>query len=198
MDLIPALEIGLWNAWIFCFYHFIADVTVLFLINKKALKKVYEVLLPILNKKERINYYFENTFFLALSIYSIFVPLKLGTGWFYAGLLVFLAGAVVHTVSLVNYATTPVDAVVTKGFYQVSRHPLYFSAYLLFIGASIASTSLVLFIGTLVWIISDCFNMIAEERFLLGKYGDAYREYMNKTPRYFLFFEGDRRQNKTC
>jgi protein-S-isoprenylcysteine O-methyltransferase Ste14 len=34
------------------------------------------------------------------------------------------------------------------------------------------------------WIVLWCIVVPAEERFLLEKYGDAYREYMNKTPRW--------------
>lgn len=30
-------------------------------------------------------------------------------------------------------------------------------------------------------------NALLEEAFLVHKYGDSYREYMNRTPRYFLF-----------
>jgi len=183
MNLIPAFEIGLWNAWIFCFYHLIADVTVLSLINRGALKKIYARHVPT-NRKEKINYYSLNIFFLTLSVYSIFVPLKLGTGWFYAGTAVFLVGAAMHTIALVNYATTPIDALVTKGSYRISRHPLYFSAYLLFIGAGIASASWVILLGTALWMVMNHFAIITEERFCTEKYGDAYREYIKRTPRY--------------
>jgi len=185
MSLTPAFEIGLWNAWIFCFYHFLADVAVLSLINKEALKKIYARHAPI-NRKEKINYYFLNIFFWILSIYAVFVPLKLGTAWFYVGLTICLLGAIMHTASLVNYATTPLDKPVTKGVYRISRNPLYFSARLMFIGAGIASASWILLMGSVLWAIMDHPIVIAEERFCLEKYGESYREYMNKTPRYLL------------
>jgi len=35
-----------------------------------------------------------------------------------------------------------------------------------------------------VWIISWNIGVINEERFLIEKYGDAYREYMNRTARW--------------
>ena len=182
MDLIPAFEIGLWNAWIFCLSVQIAGITVISLINRKALKKVTAV--PQLNKKEKINGVIENVLYWSLLIYTIFVPLKIGTLWFYTGLPISLLAAIMYITALVNYATTPLDAPAIKGMYRISRNPVYFSAYLLFIGAGIASASWVLLLGTILWIIMDRFHIITEERFCLEKYGDVYREYKNRVPRY--------------
>jgi len=39
----------------------------------------------------------------------------------------------------------------------------------------------------LVWIVSWHFGIVEEERVLLEKYGDAYGEYMNRTPRWIGF-----------
>ena len=39
----------------------------------------------------------------------------------------------------------------------------------------------------LVWIISWQFGMVEEERILLEKYGEAYQQYMNRTPRWIGF-----------
>jgi len=36
----------------------------------------------------------------------------------------------------------------------------------------------------MIWIIVSDRGVIVEERFCLEKYGDAYREYMNRTPRW--------------
>lgn len=183
MFFIQNLEIGLWNAWIFTFFNFIAGMPIMLLANRKAMKKAFEKI-PIKNNKEKINYIFCNLFYWVLLIFSIFVPLQLGTIWFYIGLFIGLIGAIMHIISVANFVTTPPDELVIKGFYRISRNPVYFSVYILFIGASIASTSLILFVGTFIWMISQHFIIIAEEHFCLERYGDSYREYMSRIPRY--------------
>ena len=183
MSLTPAFEIGLWNAWIPAFYHLLSDVTLISLINKQVLNKAYAAP-PATNSKEKMNYILLTLVFWSLSIYSIFVPLKLGTLWFHVGLPICLLGAAMHTVALMNYATASLDEPTTRGIYRISRHPLYFSAFLLFIGAGVTSASWVLLLGSILWLILEHPVVIAEERFCLAKYGDVYREYMDRVPRY--------------
>jgi len=73
---------------------------------------------------------------------------------------------------------------VTKGVYRFSRHPIYLGVIMFFIGVGIACASWVYILFALVWIIVWLIAIPYEERDLIEKYGDAYREYMNKTPRW--------------
>jgi len=84
----------------------------------------------------------------------------------------------------VNFATTPLNEPVTKGLYRYSRNPQYLTEFLMFIGVSIASASWIFLLFSSVYEISLLSFASSEERFCLEKYGDAYREYMNRTPRY--------------
>ena len=79
-------------------------------------------------------------YYLAL-IYSIFLPLKIGTTWFYIGLPIALSGLIMYTIVTVNFATTPLNEPVTKGLYRYSRNPQYLTEFLMFMGVSIASAS---------------------------------------------------------
>jgi protein-S-isoprenylcysteine O-methyltransferase Ste14 len=115
--------------------------------------------------------------------YSIFLPLKLGTGWFWAGLAIFLTGLAVLTAATVNFATTPMDVSVTRGIYHYSRHPLYLASLLIYLSVSIASASWVFLLIFVVQSFSIRISAVEEERFCLEKYGEAYREYLDKTPR---------------
>ena len=54
----------------------------------------------------------------------------------------------------------------------------------MFIGVSIASASRIFLLLSIVYEVSLLSFVSSEERFCLEKYGDAYREYMNRTPRY--------------
>jgi len=73
---------------------------------------------------------------------------------------------------------------VTKGLYHYSRNPQYLTEFLMFIGVSIASASWIFLLFSIVYEVSLLSFASSEERFCLEKYGDAYREYMNRTPRY--------------
>ena len=117
-------------------------------------------------------------------IYCIFLPLKLGTVWFYAGIFILVLALIMTVMTSVNFAATPHGEPVTGGIYRISRHPIYLSAFLFYLSIGIASASWVLLLFALAWIIIWNIVIPAEERFLLEKYGDSYREYMNRTPRW--------------
>jgi protein-S-isoprenylcysteine O-methyltransferase Ste14 len=120
----------------------------------------------------------------ALIAYSIFLPLKLGTVWFFAGFLIYLLGATIVTIAMLNLITAAVDKPVTTGVYRFSRNPGYLGMFLVFGGTGIACVSWVFLLLTAVFIILFHIGVVSEERFCLQKYGDAYREYMNRTPRW--------------
>ena len=106
------------------------------------------------------------------------------TAWFYIGLPVYLVGLIMYTIVMVNFATTPPDEPVIKGLYRYSRHPQYLTQSLMFIGIGIASASWVFLLFQIITMILINILAIPEERFCLDKYGDAYREYLNRTPRW--------------
>ena len=184
MSLIPAFEIGVWNAWIFMLYY-ILTLPIMRLINKEALDKS-DVAAPknLYNKTEKgIVSFYQNSFVVAF-IYSIFLPLKLGSMWFYIGLPICLIGLILLTISFFNFATAPLGDPLTKGLYRYSRHPVYLTQTLMFIGVGVASASWVFLLFTVLRTIASFMLMSAEEHFCLEKYGDAYREYMKRTPRW--------------
>jgi len=112
------------------------------------------------------------------------LPLKLGTVWFFAGFLIYLLGAIIETMAMLDFFTTAVDKPVTKGVYCFSRNPMYFGMFLIFGGTGIACVSWVFLLLTAVFIILFHIGVVSEERSCLQKYGNAYREYMNRTPRW--------------
>jgi protein-S-isoprenylcysteine O-methyltransferase Ste14 len=59
---------------------------------------------------------------------------------------------------------------------------------LAFLGASIAMGSWPSFLLMAVAVVGGHFRLVAEEKACIQQYGDAYREYMQRVPRYFLFF----------
>jgi len=117
-------------------------------------------------------------------VYSVFLPIKLGTLWFYAGLTVWLLSLVMGLTSFVSFGTTPLDRLVTKGTYRISRNPICLSGFLSNVGIGIACASWVFLLYAVVDIILMRISIGTEERFLLEKYGAAYREYLDSTPKW--------------
>jgi protein-S-isoprenylcysteine O-methyltransferase Ste14 len=182
MSLIPAFEVGVWNAWIFMLYHCLGPVVLGGLINKDALKEAVstapyrEALKKIVIPQQAI--------YLCAFIYSIFLPLELGKTWFYVGLPICLLASILYAIATVNFATTPFDRSVSKGLYRYSRHPLYVSQSLILIGVGISSASWVFLLFSIVYSIPSFVCAVSEERYCFDKYGDAYREYIEGTPRW--------------
>jgi len=122
------------------------------------------------------------------ALYTIWLPLKIGTGLFYAGVVVFLIGIICLIVGRINFSKTPADQPVTTGLYRISRNPLYFFGSLAVVGLGLASGSWIVIALIVVQFVFVHFAVLAEERFCLEKYGQSYQEYKDRTPRYFLFF----------
>jgi len=136
-------------------------------------------------KKERILALSTHVVIMPFSIiYSIFLPLQIGNAWFYIGLVIFISALVMRLMTTISFATTPVDKPFTSGIYRILRHPIYFSGFLLNLSIGIVCASWVIMLCAILWIAFFHIVVPAEERFLVGQYGNAYREYMNRTPRW--------------
>ena len=187
MSIIPEFELGFWNAWIFMLYVIVSDGLPYVLsgwrISKETLKKVTATDM-LLSETEKKIANIITLLFIVLIAYSIFLPLKLGTVWFFVGVLVYLLGASIWTAALLDFLTTAVDKPVTKGIYRVSRNPMYLGMFLIFGGTGIACVSWIFLLFAALFIILSHIFVVAEERTCLSKYGDTYREYMNRTPRW--------------
>jgi len=170
MSLVPAFEIGVWNAWIFTVCSLIPLIFVFRPLVSRG-QKEGTAFTASFSKMQKNAFSSHQLIYFILFIYSIFVPLKLGTVWFYVGLSVFLVGLIPYAMLAVNFVTTP-------------RHPMYVTGFLMLLGAGIASASWILLLLFVVDIILPPLFIEAEERYCLDKYGDDYREYMNRTPRW--------------
>jgi protein-S-isoprenylcysteine O-methyltransferase Ste14 len=78
---------------------------------------------------------------------------------------------------------------VTEGPYSIVRHPLYLFNLIGAFGIGLASENL-LVLGLIIvfYLLYYPFTILAEERKMTNKFGDAYREYMKKTPRFIPKF----------
>ena len=182
MSLIPAFEIGIWNAWIFMIGFLLPPIISILCSKGKTTSKRLNVSVPI--KHEKLLNVISTAIFFTGFIYSIFLPLQLGKVWFFMGLVIFLIALVISLSASFIARTTSTDKPFTKGPYRYSRHPFYVAVTLILISITIASVSWVFLLLT---VIMQSFHMIyvsAEEQYCLKRYGKDYKEYMNRTPRW--------------
>jgi protein-S-isoprenylcysteine O-methyltransferase Ste14 len=186
MELIPDLRPGIWNAWIFMSV-FILQMLVILLPGKNARRSSH---VPSGTKRSGLEKYIgviANIVWLAALAYSVFLPLRPGTIWFYAGILVFVTGLAVLILSTINFMSTPIDRPITKGVYRFSRHPMYLATFLICLGTGFASGSWAFIVLTVLMILCFHIEALLEERFCLDIYGDNYRKYMENTSRWIGF-----------
>jgi protein-S-isoprenylcysteine O-methyltransferase Ste14 len=178
MSLVPAFDIGIWNAWIFSVFTLLYISLIAMVVRKDISKKMSHE--P--KEKKRLN--IVSIFWLIIIVYSIFLPLKLGTVWFYTGLSLYLVGTVSLTLFFRDVAATPYGQPFTCGVYRYSRNPMYLAMFLQFIGTAIAAASWLLLLLSLISMVAMWSVVIVEERTCLEKFGDAYRKYMDRTPKW--------------
>ena len=186
MSLIPAFEIGIWNAWILQVIFFLMMSAPDLFMSKEAKERGNRATQspPFSKAEKRLALSTHVIIMPFVIVYSIFLPLKIGSAWLYVGLPIFTVALIMTLIITISFATTPIDKPVTRGLYRISRHPIYLSGFLLYVGIGTACASWVLLLCAVLWIVLWHTVVPAEERFLLEKYGDAYREYMNRTPRW--------------
>jgi len=186
MSLIPAFQIGVWNVWILQLLVFLIPFIPYPFLSVDGRKRISMMSsFATSNKTEKVLAWSTHlVIWPIVIIYSIFLPLKLGTAWLYAGLLIFILGLAMQVMVTISVANTPLDEPVTRGPYRILRHPIYFGGFLTLVGMGIASASWVVSLCALLWIAFFCIVVPAEERSTIKKFGDSYREYMNRTPRW--------------
>ena len=187
MSLIPAFDIGVWNVWIFMaawvFFHVVPFEWPILRYDIKAIFKKSSASIQY-NKTGKIINNLGTVVWFILLIYSIFLPLPLGTPLLYAGIALFIAGLIITEVAFISWTTTPLDEPITRGLYRYSRHPIYIGVFIQYIGIGVASASGLFLLLIVIEIALSMFGLPAEERFCCEKYGDTYREYINRAPRW--------------
>ncbi len=186
MELIPSLEIGWANGWVLlCFLYLIYGVFLL-TFPKGVRAKLLHYNRSRWSKKQRAFYLIGRVSVLVYLVLIIFSPLKIKSGIFIPGIILFVLGLVGFISALSDFKNIPPNHPATKGLYKISRHPQVLMLFISSFGICIAVAS---WLALLILIISRFFGhfrTLAEEETCLEQYGDSYRNYMNRIPRYLL------------
>ncbi|MFY9317283.1 MAG: isoprenylcysteine carboxylmethyltransferase family protein [Burkholderiales bacterium] len=112
-----------------------------------------------------------------------------------AGGLIALAGGIVDVISVLTFwrARTTVNplrpekasAIVSAGIFGITRNPMYVGLLIVLAGWFIYLGAVSAIAGPIAFVLYiQRFQIIPEERALAAKFGDEYRAYMAKVPRW--------------
>ena len=178
-----SFEIGLWNAWLFMIWIILFPIISSFIIKNKNKSKRVSVSVPVkfeklLNKLSMFAVIFG-------FIYSIFLPLNFDSILFYFGLSIFIIGFSLSILIINTIKHTNINKPLVKGPYRYSRHPIYLSHFLILLSICLMTISWIFLIILFIVLIHIVIVVPAEEKFCIDKFGDEYKNYIEKTSRWF-------------
>jgi protein-S-isoprenylcysteine O-methyltransferase Ste14 len=186
MELFPALELGWLNGWILLVVLYGIFGMLLLSFPKTVVARLYAYDRSRWSKKQRAYHVIGKLLVLVNIVLTILTPLRVGSTDFILGVVLFAIGLTGFTIALLNFKNTPLNQPITKGLYSMSRHPQALMLLVAGVGISLAIGS---WIALLLLVTASLFGrsrILAEERTLLEQYGDSYRDYMERVPRYLL------------
>ena len=192
MSFIPAFELGLWNAWIFMIWTILIPILLGFLIKEKGVTKILKTSVPMKYEKP-LNIISMGAVIIGF-LYSIFLPIKFNSIWFIIGLFIFLFGFIFNLSILITLRNAEPNIPFTNGPYKYSRHPGYFSLFMIMISISIMSLSWFFLLITIICGIHLIIVAPVEEKYCLEKYGNVYKNYIERTPRWIGLSKSGKRK----
>jgi protein-S-isoprenylcysteine O-methyltransferase Ste14 len=186
MELIPTLEIGWLNGWILLAFEFLIQGSLLLTFPKDVASRLFDR--SGWSVKQRVFTIVGKVFSLACLILIVLTPLKINSSAFIVGLILYAIGLAGLVAAMLNYKDTPLSQPVTKGVYKLSRHPQIVALFVLILGICIAIGSWVALFMLMMSKLLQHFGILAEEEACSRQYGESYRAFMKRVPRYFLFF----------
>ena len=181
----PAYEIGWMNGWILVLGLWMPAVMAA-VSNKEAAGRLVDT--SWYTPKTRQVMTACMAVLVAYIVYSIGVPLRPDTVCFIPGLTLYASGFVGLIATYSICVKTPLDQPFEKGPYRISRNPLYFFTGVGLFGVSAACASWILVLLLIPFHILQHMVVLAEESQCTKRYGEEFREYTRRVPRYFLFF----------
>jgi protein-S-isoprenylcysteine O-methyltransferase Ste14 len=186
MEPFPSLKIGLINGWVLIFFFFgVYGITLIFF-PKKAIARLYDR--SGQRNHQALRRFFGVILVLLWLVLVSLTPLKISNAVFMVGMTLFSIGLIGFVFALINFKNTPVDQPVTKGLYRISRHPQQLAVSISFLGISIAIGSWIAFALMIAGVIGGHNKILAEEEACLEQYGESHKNYIERIPRYFMFF----------
>jgi protein-S-isoprenylcysteine O-methyltransferase Ste14 len=186
MELFPTLELGWLNGWIFTAFFYSIFGILLKILPKEVVARLYDE--KGWTKLQKVSAKISKIFGILIIILMTFTPLKLESLEFIIGVIIFSIGTIGFIAAILNFANAPLDKPITSGLYKISRNPQMVMLYFIGIGSSIVIGSYIAIILATIGQFLSHFRILGEEKRLSEQYGDPYKDYKKKVPRYFLYF----------
>jgi protein-S-isoprenylcysteine O-methyltransferase Ste14 len=186
MELMPALRFDWLNGWIFLVLLVMTDGILFLVFPKKVVARLFDR--SGWSEKQIAFTVVGKLCALLCIILIVLAPFKVGSIVFVIGAAVTALGLIGLAKSLFDFKNTPVDEPVTRGMYTVSRHPQIVMSSVVILGACIAIGSWAAVLLLIAARVFSHLGIVAEEEVCLKQYGDSYRAYMQRAPRYFVIF----------
>jgi len=186
MELVPALEIGWLNGWIPLGLLVLVEGLLLTVFPREVVARLFDR--SGWERKQALFTAGGKLFSLVCLVLIVLTPLKVGSSVFIAGAVLYALGLAGLVVAILDFRRTPLGEPVTRGLYRVSRHPQIVMLFVIFLGMGLAVGSWLVLLALLMSRVLQHFGILAEEEACLAQYGESYRAYMRRVPRYFLFF----------
>lgn len=186
MELLPEFHFGWVNGWLYLLLLAATDISLFAIFPKLTVKRLFDR--SGWSQKQIVSTIIGKLFALSAIAMLVFTPIKLGSAVFSIGTILALLALIGLIRSLFDYRNTAMDIPVTTGIYKFSRHPQVLMSFLVLVGAAIAVGSWSALILLTVTRVLSHQQLLAEEEACIRQYGETYRAYQGKTPRYFWWF----------
>lgn len=186
MEFFPHMEPTLLGGWIFLVILWLVPCITLITVSKSMREKLTDR--SKFSRKQKRILIVSKILALIEIIIIIVTPMNYPSIDFNIGIIIYTFGMVGFIIAILNYVKTPLNEPVTKGMYRISRNPQEFMIGISCLGICfLIGSGIALFILITAKVFTH-FTIIAEEEACLRLYGKSYEEYMEKVPRYFIFF----------
>ncbi|MBN1920981.1 MAG: DUF1295 domain-containing protein [Anaerolineae bacterium] len=186
MEVFPELKLGLLNGWLFLGALVLVDGICFLVFPKAVVKRLWDR--SGWERKQVIFTVMGKVAALVCLVLIVLTPLKIGTTVFAVSVVMAAVGLIGVALALIHFRNTPFDQPVSQGLYRISRHPQIVMASAVLLGACIAIGSWTALIAFFIARALSHFGILAEEEACLKQYGEPYQTYMQRVPRYFVFF----------
>jgi protein-S-isoprenylcysteine O-methyltransferase Ste14 len=186
MELLPALKLGWLNGGLLLALLVLIDGILFLAFQKGVVTRLFDR--SGWTRRQQVLTILGKLLALAVVFMIIFTPLKLGSSTFIVGLGLVVLGLITLVKALTDFRSTPPDLPATHGIYSFTRHPQNLASSVVILGCTIAIGSWLALITFVVARILLHANLVAEEEVCLREYGEVYRDYMTRVPRYLFFF----------
>jgi protein-S-isoprenylcysteine O-methyltransferase Ste14 len=185
MEFLPTFKLGWLNGGLLLALLVLTDGILFFAFQKGVVTRLFDR--SGWTRRQRVITILGKILALTVVLMIIFTPLKLRSSIFIVGVGLVVLGLIALIKALIDFRNTPPNLPATQGIYRFTRHPQNLASSVVILGCTIAIGSwLALILFVLARILLHA-NLVAEEEVCLREYGEVYRDYMTRVPRYIIF-----------